>query len=89
MANGINGSFRCGIDGRDVNIHGVIPAFRTLREVPLRGAGGRSQARFGRPHDTAIRAPGCDIAPTFARKFNEVPCAVIDYQAGERLRWKA
>ena len=88
MPNGIDGSFCGGIDSRDMNIHRVITALRAPGKIPLRGTGGRSQARFGGPHNATIRAPGCDIAPTFARNFNEVPCTIIDDQAGGRQGWK-
>jgi hypothetical protein len=70
--NGIDGTLGSRIDGRDADIHGIIPGTRALREIPLGSAGGRGKARFGKTHDAALRTPGCDIAPTFGRAFNKV-----------------
>lgn len=81
MTNGINGALGRGIDGRDVDIHGIISVIRARREIPLCNAVGRGKSRFGRTHDAALRAPRGDIPPAFGRGLHKIGRTIIHKNA--------
>ncbi len=87
MTDRIDRAFGRGLDRRDADVHRIQSVIRTRREIPLRGTGGCSSARFGITHHAALRAARGNIQPTFSRILYKVCRAIIHDETGGRRRW--
>ena len=65
MVNSVDRTFRRRPDRGDMDIDRIHPGAGSRREIPLRGARGRSGTRLRKTHHTALRAAGGDIVPAF------------------------